>query len=56
MLELLKRNYWWPELREDVKKIFRVASSANRTKFNTNGRLENYTHWKYPKDCGRKSA
>ena len=20
MLELLKRNYWWPELREDIKK------------------------------------
>ena len=20
MLELLKRNYWWPELKEDVKK------------------------------------
>jgi len=36
--------------------MYRVASNANRTKFNTKGRQKNYIHWKYLKDHGKKSA
>ena len=32
------------------------ALNANRTKFNTKGKQENYIHWIYLKDHGKKSA
>ena len=40
MMELLKQNYWWPGLKEDVK----VASNANRIKFSIRRNQENYIH------------
>jgi len=36
--------------------MYRDASNANRIKFNTKRRQENYTHWKYLRDYGKKSA
>ena len=36
--------------------MYRDASNANRTKFNTKRRQENYIHWKYPKDRGKRLA
>ena len=32
MLELLKRNYWWPELREDVKKNIQSCFKCQQNK------------------------
>ena len=53
MLELLKRTYWWPRLKEDVK---RDALNVSKIKFNTKEMQENYIHWKFRKDHGKKSV
>ena len=36
--------------------MYKDASNANRTKFNINGKQENYIYWIYLKDYGKKSA
>ena len=36
--------------------MYSDASNANRIRFNTKGRQESYTHWKYLKDHGKKST
>ena len=56
MLELIKKNYWWPGLKEDVKNVYKVVSNANKTKSSIKGNWESYTHWKYLKDHGKKLA
>jgi len=38
MLKLIKRTYWWPGLKEDIKKYIQGCLNANRTKSNTKGR------------------
>jgi len=53
MLELLKRTYWWPGLKEDIK---RDALNVSKIKFNTKEMQENYIHWKFRKDHGKKSV
>jgi len=32
MLELLKRNYWWPELKEDIKKYMQGCFKCQQNK------------------------
>ena len=32
MLELLKRNYWWPELKEDVKRYVQGCFKCQQNK------------------------
>jgi len=38
-----------------LRNTFKDVSNANRTKYSTKGKWENYTHWKYHKNLGRKS-
>jgi len=38
------------------RNTYRDALNANKIKFNTKGRQENYTHWRYPKDHGKRLA
>ena len=38
------------------RNIFKNVLNANRTKYNTKRKQENYTYWKYHKDLGRKSV
>ena len=38
------------------RNTYKVASNANRIKFNTKRNQENYIHWKYHKDYGKKLA
>jgi len=47
MMELVKMNYWWPGLKEDVKNMFKDALSVNRIKSNIRINLENFTYSKY---------
>ena len=56
MLELLKRNYWWPGLKKTLENMYKNASSANRTKFNIRKNQKNYIYWKFYRDHGRKSV
>jgi len=56
MIELVKRNYWWPRLKEDIKKIFKNASNINRIKSNIKRNLKNFTHSKYYQNYSKKSA
>jgi len=55
MMELIKRTYWWPGLKEDVN-IYKDVSNAKRTKSNIKRKQENYIHWIYLEDHGKKSA
>ena len=38
------------------RNMFKDVSNANRTKYSTKIKWENYTYWKYYKDLGRKSV
>ena len=40
MLELLKRNYWWPELKEDVKKYIKGCFRCQQNKVQYQKKLE----------------
>jgi len=39
-----------------LRNMCKVASSVNRTKSNIRRNQENYTHWKYLKDYGKRLA
>ena len=47
MLELLKRTYWWPGLKEDIKKYVQGCLKCQQTKFSTNEKQENYIYWRF---------
>ena len=38
------------------RNMYKDVSNVNRTKFNIKRRQENYIHWIYPKDHGKKSV
>jgi len=38
------------------RNTYRDASDISKIKFNTKGRQENYIHWRFLKDHGKKSA
>ena len=44
MIKLLKRTYWWPELKKNIKNMYKSVSNANRIKSNIKRRQENYIH------------
>ena len=35
IVELIKRNYWWPGIHNDVQKYHKDARNVNRTRYNT---------------------
>ena len=41
MLKLIKQNYWWPEIKEDVKKYFKDVQmpTEQSTTSKENGRI-----------------
>ena len=47
MLELLKKTYWWPGLKEDIKKYVQGCLKCQQTKFSTNEKQENYIYWRF---------
>jgi len=53
MLELIKRTYWWPGLKEDIKKYIQECFKYQQ---NTKERQENYIHWRFRNDYGKRSA
>jgi len=53
MLELIKRTYWWPGLKEDIKKYIQECFKYQQ---NTKERQENYIHWRFRKDHGKRSV
>jgi len=55
-MELVKQNYWWPGIKEDIKNMFKDILNVNKTKSNNKGNMENYTYWRYCKDISKKSA
>ena len=54
MMELVKRNYWWPGLKEDIKNMFKDASNANKIKSNIRRNLENYIYSTYHRDYDKR--
>ena len=44
IMELVKKNYWWPGLKEDIKNMFKDILNVNKTKFNIKENMKNYTY------------
>jgi len=56
MLELIKRTYWWPGLKEDVKKYVQECFKCQQNKVQHQRRQENYIHWRFRRNHGKKSV
>ena len=56
IMELIKRNYWWPGIKTMWRIMFSDVLNASRTRCNIWKKPENYITLKYQKDLGKKSV
>jgi len=51
-LELITRNYWWPNIKEDVTKLLTLVKPALETRLIGIEDMVNFNHLKHPIDLG----
>ena len=56
IIKLIKRNYWWSGIKEDVKKYVQGCTKCQQNKVQCQKKTRNFIHQKYQEDHGKKSV